>query len=632
LPGEADAAVYGLVVSLVTLLLSIWMRQRKRTRMSPDDLEPAASWLTKKVKSQWLLEANTRGLLDPLVPLAVRWRSASPALTDHPDNVRGALSGSSADVDSLAAMFSGLPHRRLVILGAPGSGKTSLAVLLLLALIEHRAPGDPVPVLMSASTWDPDEDHMDEWLVRELERVLYGTPQRRTVSAVRSLLDSGKLLPIIDGLDELHKSRRPKAIAAVNRALRPDSSVIMTCRVSEYEEAVQAGDVLTAAAAVIAESIDPHEVVEYLTLAIPPHRLPDWQPFFTELTGTRNEVLEEVFSTALNIALARSVYSVPGSTPAELADTTRFPAADDVQRYLLDELVRIAFPAEPVPAKEPDPPGRRPRFWSPRRAPRWLGFLASNLERFGTPDLAWWRLRDALPPTGIAVAFGIFGGLIFGVAGALRYGDGYEFGIAGALATGLAASFRKTPEPRYQELRGFAFARSGARLLGRIGCIALPCLLAGGELLGVACGGFGAAIVFLLQYSWVPVKADHANGPFGLLRLHRTVFLRNLLGGVAGGLAVGLIAGAALGHGDSVIIGVITGTLGGLAVGMAAANAWIGYRIAHLWLAVQGKIPWRLITFLDDSYKRGLLRQSGAAYQFRHDHLQRRLAEARREG
>jgi hypothetical protein len=61
-------------------------------------------------------------------------------------------------------------------------------------------------------------------------------------------------------------------------------------------------------------------------------------------------------------------------------------------------------------------------------------------------------------------------------------------------------------------------------------------------------------------------------------------------------------------------------------IGAAAASPWLGYRVAHGWLAVQRKAPWRLMTFLDDSYERSVMRQVGAAYQFRHLQLQKRLA------
>jgi hypothetical protein len=42
-----------------------------------------------------------------------------------------------------------------------------------------------------------------------------------------------------------------------------------------------------------------------------------------------------------------------------------------------------------------------------------------------------------------------------------------------------------------------------------------------------------------------------------------------------------------------------------------------------------GRLPWRLPEFLDDAYRRGVLRRAGAVYQFRHARLQEHFARLR---
>ncbi|MDK1347004.1 hypothetical protein QNO09_27620 [Streptomyces sp. 378] len=55
-------------------------------------------------------------------------------------------------------------------------------------------------------------------------------------------------------------------------------------------------------------------------------------------------------------------------------------------------------------------------------------------------------------------------------------------------------------------------------------------------------------------------------------------------------------------------------------------SAWGRTATARVWLALTGRAPWRLMTFLEEAHRRGVLRQTGARYEFRHQHLHRRLA------
>lgn len=56
---------------------------------------------------------------------------------------------------------------------------------------------------------------------------------------------------------------------------------------------------------------------------------------------------------------------------------------------------------------------------------------------------------------------------------------------------------------------------------------------------------------------------------------------------------------------------------------------WLWFAIARAWLAVRGRLPWALMSFLADAHQRGVLRRVGTAYHFRHLELQRWLATRR---
>ncbi|MFJ8531759.1 NACHT domain-containing protein [Streptomyces sp. NPDC093591] len=79
---------------------------------------------------------------------------------------------------------------------------------------------------------------------------------------------------------------------------------------------------------------------------------------------------------------------------------------------------------------------------------------------------------------------------------------------------------------------------------------------------------------------------------------------------------------------------LVIGSLVGILVGLAVAwnqTAGGSFFIARGYLAVRHRLPWRLMDFLADAHEhRGVLRQSGAVYQFRHVELQRHHAAGTR--
>ena len=84
----------------------------------------------------------------------------------------------------------------------------------------------------------------------------------------------------------------------------------------------------------------------------------------------------------------------------------------------------------------------------------------------------------------------------------------------------------------------------------------------------------------------------------------------------------------------SLLNGLLLGLIGAAITASAyvfAFTAWGHWLVfTRFRLPLLGRLPWRVNALLDDAYRRGVLRQSGAVYQFRHARLQEHLAKTYR--
>ena len=144
----------------------------------------------------------------------------------------GAESQPLAAEQSLADVFDE-EGGSLLVLGEPGSGKTTSLLELARGLLlrAEADPRRPVPVVFNLSSWKEPHTTLDTWLVDELS-AQYQIPKK----IGRAWLAASRLLPLLDGLDELAVPRRAACVEAINRFSQEAGlvGVVVCCRLAEY--------------------------------------------------------------------------------------------------------------------------------------------------------------------------------------------------------------------------------------------------------------------------------------------------------------------------------------------------------------------------------------------------------------
>jgi hypothetical protein len=631
LPGVA-----GVASALVALAALFWGQLVPRVNRTLDD-DVALQRIADAVLGRWKDELAHRFVATDSDLVAVRW-SPRPDLAGRHSDRDLQISGTMRNVSAIVDQFMRLtPLRRMVLLGAPGSGKSTLAASMVVKILEHAEHSKRVvPVPLSLSSWNPLAVSLADWTSQRIaadsyDQVRKDVDRDEWGRIVGELVRRGRLLPVLDGLDELAEDVRVHALRFIQHGLS-GRDMILACRSEEYRQVLAAGGSLTGVAVAEAQDVELDRAIGYLREMTKTSFSEKWIEVYSALMGSGSPGSHALRTPLMLSLIHRAEQNRLAGMPALLLDDreTVDSLTGKLYRSLLDGVDRRY-------AAGSSPSGMR---WSPEKVERWLVNLAQHLDRSELYDIALWQLPQAITrPARMAVAASAS---VVGLIAGIMLGD-LLLGLGAGIATGLVAGFVGGRLAPGQEVRAPV-------AMGEEGSVLQP----QGLFHSLAFGGFGGvasglvvwvsgvtawkvllaapvAIGLALYVGWQPwhrwKKVDEANGYLTPQQILRTDRFRTLL------LAAGvLVCGGILVHLTSfftagLVVGLVLGVLASLVVHLFAM-AWFSFCISRLFLAAHRTFPLRLVGFLDYMYDCQVLRRAGGVYQFQHATFQDYLARS----
>jgi hypothetical protein len=508
-------------------------------------------------------------------------------------------------------------NHELLILGEPGTGKSTLLLQLALYLLDlaEKDIAHPLPVKLPLSTWPEKHLPLDTWIAEQL-REDYQVP----LTIAQQWVNQEQVLPLLDGLDEMEEQARPACIAAINTYHQNHLHPLVVCsRYEDYSKATTSRRKrrLSLQNAIVVQPLTAQQVKEYL------------EQEGESLAGLRsalrsNSVLAQLAATPLLLKILILTYR----------DTTLQDLSS--KKTQLQQQIWTDYIRHMVESKGDNQ--RYPLDYTRKRL-AWLAWqMRKNnqynfyLERLQPNWLTQQQERDYRVITGLFTNFSV--GIVTCIVTSLvvGLGTGAPLGaVCGLLYgrfTGREAKIKPTEKLAWSwaNLRsGLIFGGTGLSL-GLDGGIFAEKFFKLDPAIGLRAGlGFGLVMALMLGITQLlfgkQLKDENIQAPNE--GIHRS--LKNgLLLLLAAGLIAGIGFGLALTPGLGLTGGLYFGVAIGFIFGLRAATQHYNLRF-QLWRTQT--FPWRAQHFLDDAVDRILLRRVGGGYIFTHRLLLDYLAD-----
>jgi len=510
---------------------------------------------------------------------------------------------------------------KLLILGAPGVGKTTTLLELAKEICE-RANEDsefPIPVLVNLSSWKGASQLISDWLVGEL-KLKYGVKNE----IGRKWVENSQLLPLLDGLDELDSSLHIPCVHALNQFInstyRP-SGIVVCSRQDEYSNFKTK---LQLNGAVSLQALNTKQIQEYLSFI---SRQDIWNFIQTDPN------LTELVRTPLFLSILVLIYK-----QISIGELKSLSSRKESIKYLLNACITRMLMRNSINNLE-----LKNRIYSQRKSENWLIWLAQEMQfrsRFEfliediQPDLvALTAAQDKILSARVALILvcllilaGIFSGKIFSLGGIFIFG---LIVISILSFYGLIFSLLEDKiiigENYKWEWKNLNIQIVTLSLIVLFVLIILNSLNIGGASIPTV-GILFPILLNQLRHCLVIVSVDTKLIPNqGIWRSLKNSFDILLIFILSFG-----ISGATFWYFGLDLIGAIIGIAGcflGVAFGFKiGGEACIRHFFLRLILSLKGYTPWNYARFLNYATDRLLLQRVGGRYRFIHRLLQEHFA------
>ncbi|WP_333409532.1 hypothetical protein [Microcoleus sp. T2B6] len=539
-------------------------------------------------------------------------------------------------------------YRKLLIVGEPGSGKTTTLYELTQKLIAEVEADKkkPIPVVIDLFDWKKDKVSMREWLVGKLSH-----KYRLQKRLFRKWFAEGEILPLLDGLDEVKPEYQHDCVLAINQLMEEINTpkyLVVCCRIDEYKSLIINNDYsqlklfqaielqkltvgqienclkdikikfdYTPVIAVMRYALISHKYLIYSLLADSTNRCL-WEII------KEHEHLLELLRTPLMLHIAIEVYR-----KISLNQLSHPDSSERLQPYLFNQYIASNLPLEKIPMREIDRNINTTYL---------LIWLAHNLKKRNQKELLIEEIQpNWLPKYQIIYHIGV--GLILSL---------FLWIISIFLALIVKLTFfhylgfliiilSSTLNPSITIVEGFTRSKWSFKQVKGAWIISLFAALCLGVLTWIDKGIVAGGKVFLIT-AIAATLVSLATGFTGVAKSRKTYanqgIRKSCQNAIIFGLCIGGISTSICilldiridGTLDFLTVDALSGIIIGLMISLFMGGiTCIQHSILRLILCCNG-LPWNFALFLDYATQKGFLQRISGSYQFRHDLLRDHFA------